>query len=258
MLSNTYDITHIITAGTYSKLYEGIHIHKKTKVAIKCESDPVSKKLLDHEIDMYLHLKKYKNVKIPTIKSIGTYADYSYIVMELFDSNLRSHFEKGITKMEFICIVLDIITIMRDLHDTGVVHRDIKPENFVLDANKKIYIIDFGLSCIQSERVLNQFIGNKRYASYNCHLPTYTYQKKDDIISVIYMLVDLYKHRLPWETEATYEIKKNANFHDYYKKKDYFLNILFMLYDNVDNPDFYKIAIDELSRTVDYCKSQGK
>jgi serine/threonine protein kinase len=160
--------------------------------------------------------------------------------------------------MEFICMVLEIITIMRDLHDTGVVHRDIKPENFVLDTNKKIYIIDFGLSCIQSERELTQFIGNKRYASYNCHLPSYTYQKKDDIISVIYMLIDLYKHRLPWDSEVNYEIKKNVNFHEFYKKKDYFLNILFMMYDNVDNPGFYKLAIDELSRTVDYCKAQGK
>ena len=57
MISNTYDIISTISAGTFSKLYEGIHVHKKTKVAIKFEADPVSKKLLDHEIDIYLYLK---------------------------------------------------------------------------------------------------------------------------------------------------------------------------------------------------------
>ena len=257
MISNTYDIISTISAGTFSKLYEGIHVHKKTKVAIKFEADLVSKKLLDHEIDIYLYLKKHKLVKIPTIKSIGTYDNYSYIVMELFDINLVNHFQRGITKMEFISIVLDIMIIMRDLHDTDVLHRDIKPENFVLDANKKIYIIDFGLSCFDSDRVLTQFIGNKRYASYNCHLPSYTYKKTDDIISIIYMLLDLYTNKLPW-TEPTHEIKKNTDYREFYKKKDYFVHMLLDIYDNIERPDFYKWSIDELSRTVDYCKSHSK
>jgi len=260
MISNTYDITGTISAGTFSKLYEGIHIHKKTKVAIKFECDPVSKKLLDHEIDIYLYLKKHKLVKIPTIKSIGTYDNYSYIVMELFNVNLANHFKQGITKMEFISLVLDIMIIMRDLHEADVLHRDIKPENFVLDFNKKIYIIDFGLSCFDSTRVLTQFIGNKRYASYNCHLPSYTYKKSDDIISVIYMLLDLYTRKLPWTTdkEITYEIKKNTDYSEFYKKKDYFAHLLLKMLDNVDIPDFYKWVIDELSSTIDYCKSQSK
>ena len=258
MISNTYDITGTISAGTFSKLYEGIHIHKKTRVAIKFECDTVSKKLLDHEIDIYLYLKKHKLVNIPTIKSIGTYDNYSYIVMELFDVNLINYFKQGITKMEFITFVLDIMIIMRDLHAVDVLHRDIKPENFVLDVNKKIYIIDFGLSCYDSTRVLTQFIGNKRYASYNCHLPSYTYQKKDDIISVIYMLLDLYTNKLPWATDITYEIKKNTDYNDFYKKKDYFAKLLLHIYDQVDRHDFYKWTIDELSRTIDYCKSQSK
>lgn len=258
MISNTYDIIKTISAGTFSKLYEGIHIHKKTKVAIKFECDTISKKLLDHEIDMYLYLKKHKLVKIPTIKSIGTYDNYSYIVMELFDVNLTNHFKQGITKMEFITIVLEIMIIMRDLHAVDVLHRDIKPDNFVLDSSKKIYVIDFGLSCFDSERVLTQFIGNKRYASYNCHLPSYTYTKKDDIISIIYMLLDLYTKRLPWTNEVSYEIKKNTNYYDFYKKRDYFVSILLTMMDNIENPEFYKMTIDELSRTVYYCKSQSK
>ena len=75
------------------------------------------------------------------------------------------------------------------------------------------------------------------------------------------MLLDLYTKRLPWTDEVSYEIKKNTNYYDFYKKRDYFVSILLTMMDNIENSqfsDFYKMTIDELSRTVDYCKSQGK
>ena len=111
---------------------------------------------------------------------------------------------------------------------------------------------------MNSTRELTQFIGNKRYASYNCHLPKYVYTKQDDIVSIIYMLLDLYTGKLPWENNPTYEIKKNTNYDDFYKKKDYFVTLLLTLYANVSDADFYKNAIFELGRTVDYCKAHSK
>ena len=59
LLSNKYKILNVITKGTYSTLYKGIHVNKNSEVAIKIECEEISKKLLDHEIDMYLYLKKF-------------------------------------------------------------------------------------------------------------------------------------------------------------------------------------------------------
>jgi hypothetical protein len=80
----------------------------------------------------------------------------------------------------------------------------------------------------------------------------------DDIISVIYMLLDLYTKKLPWDKDPTYEIKKNTDYFEFYKKKDYFVTVLLTMYTKVGEPEFYKNAIFELSRTIDYCKLQSK
>ena len=32
------------------------------------------------------------------------------------------------------------------LHSVGMVHRDLKPENILLDANRTIFLCDFGIS----------------------------------------------------------------------------------------------------------------
>jgi serine/threonine protein kinase len=93
LLSNKYIITKIITKSTYSTLYEGEHIIKKTKVAIKIESDDICKKLLENEIKLYLFLKKGSpKINIPEIKDIGSFDNYKYIVMELLDKNLKQDF----------------------------------------------------------------------------------------------------------------------------------------------------------------------
>ena len=258
MISNKYDITRIITKGTFSTLYDGIHIHKKHKVAIKIESDPISKKLLDHEIEMYLYLKKQKSFRIPNIKCIGTFDNYSYIVMELLDVNLKQHVESGLSNLDFIYVMEQVFYLMGNFHDRGLFHRDIKPENFVLDKNKNICIIDLGLSCNKSKREMTTFIGNKKYASYNCHLPKYIYNLEDDHISIIYMLLDLYTLHLPW-TIPNYKNKKECDFVMFYTsldKYDHIVQLILYFYKLIGTKYFYRDVLNELGRTIDHCESQ--
>jgi serine/threonine protein kinase len=251
LLSDKYKINGIITKGTYSTLYEGEHIIKKHKVAIKIESDEICKKLLDNEIKMYLHLNRGKTkLHIPDIKCIGTYDNYSYIVMELLDINLKQYVAKGIQKYKFLMIMEQLFILIEMFHYRGLVHRDIKPENFVFNKAETLCIIDLGLSTFISNREMKKFIGNKRYSSYSCHLDKYIYTVKDDLISIIYMLLDLYTKILPWDYNQN---KKDVDFEKFYKehhKYDDIVEVILYVYSIIGTKHFYVSVMNELRSAI--------
>ena len=252
ILSNKYKILRTITKSTYSTLYEGEHIIKKSRVAIKIESDETCKKLLDNEIRLYLYLKKGKhNISIPNIKDIGIFDNYSYIVMELLNKNLKQKIEEGLEPKDFLKIIKELFILIQNFHYRDLVHRDIKPENFVFNKENKLCIIDLGLSCLNDRRELRHFIGNKLYSSFNCHLDNYIYNKTDDLISIIYMLLHLYTGILPWSTAyVSYKIKRECNLELFYKEaNDKIVDLLIFIYKNIGNYYFYNYVFNEIIKT---------
>jgi len=115
---------------------------------------------------------------------------------------------------------VQIIDRLQYLHSRKFIHRDIKPENFLLGTHDKcttVHLIDFGLSkkYIQKKGAHVEYKDNKkltgtpRYASINNHLGI-EQSRRDDLESVIYMLLYFLRGSLPWQN-----LKADPNLNKY-------------------------------------------
>lgn len=212
MIIGKYLVIRELTKTTLSIVYECEHIIKKTRSVIKIEKQS---KLLKKEAEIYLYLQKTR-VHIPALKGAGIYGDSSYLVLSQLKESLLTY--DGSIPYE---------TFFREfyyLHKANVVHRDIKPQNFLIGFKNDLFLIDFGLACIQTDNPMHSFVGNKRYSSFVCFEKEYVYHYQDDLISLIYMLLDLTFGYLPWDKED--KPRKDYTLCDYYSP-----HILLELYD---------------------------
>ncbi len=95
-------------------------------------------------------LAKLSHPNIIAIHDFGKTDDFCYLVMEYVDGmNLRQAIKSSaLSPGEALTVVARICDALQYAHDKGIVHRDIKPENILLDKNKNVKIVDFGLAKI--------------------------------------------------------------------------------------------------------------
>ena len=206
IINNKYKIIGKLGAGCFGEIYKGENIRTNEQVAIKVEPIATNLKLLKNESVIYNYLSG--TTGIPIVKWFGKDAVNYYMVLNLLGQSLQTLLKSKITfSLKLVLqIGLQIIFILKSIHDKGLAHRDIKPDNFLLgnnDNNKKqIYIIDFGF-CKSIENVTNAkkttgLIGSLTYASLNAH--NYTeLSYRDDLESLGYMLIYFYQGYLEWQ-----------------------------------------------------------
>lgn len=82
---------------------------------------------------------------------------------ELFDYIVK---HSRLEETEACKIYHQIIAGVEYIHKLNIVHRDLKPENLLLDSNKNIKIVDFGLSnTYKQDELLKTACGSPCYAA---------------------------------------------------------------------------------------------
>ena len=198
-----------IGQGAFGSVFSGKNIAENKPVAIKVEKSNAPRTSLKEEAFLLLELK---GLGIPEMISFGKVKTYNVLVEPLLGQSLFNLFiQAGMQfALEDICLIaIQVIERIQFVHSRFIIHRDIKPDNFLIgqDDPNIIYIVDFGLSKKYRSsatkrhvpfRITGKLTGTMRFSSPNA-LRGGEQSRKDDLISIGYMIIYFMRKKLPWQ-----------------------------------------------------------
>ena len=151
ILIGDYILKHTIGKGTFSRVKLGINKNTGEKVAIKIldKRKIVEKADLERILREMKMLSELDNEHIIKVFQIYENENHYLIIMEYCEGGELFNYiveKQRLSENEAAYFYYQIIQGVEYIHSQGIAHRDLKPENLLLDKNKKIKIIDFGLS----------------------------------------------------------------------------------------------------------------
>jgi hypothetical protein len=266
LINNKYILHEKIGSGSFGSIFKGENIRTKEKVAIKLEPIQNETKMLKNESIIYHFLGSSQG--IPTVKWFGKDNYNYYMVINLLGKSLEElKLEKTTFSLKLtLQMGIQIIFLLKSIHEKGLIHRDVKPENFLLGlnrTNKQIYIIDFGFckSYLNKNQHIkfgktNNLIGSYNYASVNSH-KHFELSRRDDLESLGYMLIYFYMGELEWRNSfhssnenEIISLKESVQMNNKYPLVllNYMKYIRNLEFDETPN---YSIIIDSFKREIE-------
>lgn len=150
------------------------------------------------------------------IYEYGYEPTYNYLIMTLLGPNLEQlqRLCGGVLSLKTTMIIaLQALDRLEVVHNHGFVYGDVKPDNFLVGLNNDspfIFLVDFGKSKRYKSRSTGQHISykenvhytfNPTFASLNAHNNIQA-SRRDDVESLLYMLIYLRLGKLPWAKHA--------------------------------------------------------
>ena len=243
-----------IYTGKFTNVYidkkENVIVKQYTNIILYKNEREIYKKLfgLNYVANIYNYFKKDKVYNI-IIENIG-------IDLVRFKKKYY-HIDKYNVYIKYF--ILQLISIIKNIHEINIIHRDLKPKN-ICTKNGKIYLIDFEYSCkykyknkhIENTKI-SSIIGSYDYISEHV-LNLNTPSRRDDVESIIYILIYLLLSKMNYKkyNELDYNIKKKQKIIGkilsyYFKNTDDLNKMIYEIkslgYDATPNYNNFKIYI---------------
>ncbi len=203
-----YKLLDFLGKGGMGEVYRARDLHSDEIVAIKLLSpelleSPENRRRLMSEGHLISSLDCPYVVKA---REIGESADSPYIVMEyLSGGTLRDYVREHhpLPPAEIKGIALMIGEGLHAIHDKKILHRDLKTGNIMLDEQRNIRIMDFGLSrspLVTTMSILGTVIGTLGYVAPE-QITNQQYDHRSDIFSLGVVLYELALNSAPFTGE---------------------------------------------------------
>lgn len=173
VINDRYEVLEKLGGGGMSVVYLAEDTILKRKVAIKAISIPANEK--EETIERFereVHnLTQLAHKNIVNVYDVTENDDCFFIVMEYIDGPTLSEYIMNHQPLDIQTIINfteQIIEGIKHAHETRIVHRDIKPQNILIEKDKTLKILDFGIAKALSETTMtqtNHVLGTVQYLS---------------------------------------------------------------------------------------------
>jgi serine/threonine protein kinase len=197
-------------------VYEAHQISMNRKVAAKVL--PHALTLKEHFLSAFKHegkiMASLHHDNIVPAYGLGCFRGVHYIVMEFIegrpiDKSLEEVPKNKISFNSFISVFIQAAEALDYAHQSGVLHRDIEPGNLLVDKDRKLCLIDWGLAQPSDGGALSMAygeLGTLRFMSPELALNKGLVDQRADIYSLGAVLYELLTQKPPVKSQAREEM----------------------------------------------------
>lgn len=167
-----FEIESLLGSGSMGEVYKAWDPTLERFIALKVihSSVTVQERVRERFMREAKAASKLRHPSIVTVYDLGEFNGQLFLVMEFVPGE---DLQKVIDRRQPLShdIKLDIMRQLAEgvgsAHSNGVIHRDLKPSNILLDHDKRIKIVDFGLARIDTSEITaaGTILGTPNYMS---------------------------------------------------------------------------------------------
>nr|XP_038957443.1 sperm motility kinase Y-like [Rattus norvegicus] len=207
-----YKVLKTIGKGSHAKVLLAHHRLTGTPVAVKVLRK--NKQWFRPAMTEANIMRKINHPNIVSLLQVIENKTRIYLIMELVEGQQLYQYirESGhIEEDEARQIFEQILSAVSYCHGKGIVHRDLKLDNIMIDKNKKVKVIDFGLSIqTQPGEMLNQHCGAYSFGSPELFLGLLYDGMKNDMWTIGVVLYYMVVGKLPFDSVIIQELQKQV------------------------------------------------
>jgi tetratricopeptide (TPR) repeat protein len=206
IINGRYELRRLIGAGGMGSVYEvGDALHPERKVALKTIHGAVLRpervSLFKSEFKTMAELRHPNVAAVYDFEPLQGSTDHFFTMEHIAGRDLLQASE-GVSCSEIVAVLVQICRALSYLHSRKIVHFDIKPANILVDGEKRVRVLDFGIA---GNGRGNMLLGTPAYMAPELLSDEADVDHRADLYSLGVVLYQLLARRVPF-TGATVAI----------------------------------------------------